>query len=225
MFKALLHNQLPAACSWENNENLLTSMVFGTIANLPSTVISRILDTVEYLEPHSKTEFREPVTFDFWPWWHGESEYACEPEVVISTADLLVLIEAKLRSPFGTAPDKRDQLDREWTLGRRQAARKAFCLITVTAHAAMPRDEILGQLSSVADLDLADVGWLNWRAIARQIRQVQQDPTMTPFRGWLTDLDSFLKRVGQAPFDGFADVVAAAQVLPLRQSLFKGKFF
>lgn len=90
---------------------------------------------------------------------------------------------------------------------------KWFHLVTVTSHAALPREAILAQLSDVADLNQSRIGWLNWRTVARFLSGLESDHSLLAFRGWFVDLAQVLQAVGQGPFVGYKDLSAAAEEL------------
>jgi hypothetical protein len=165
MLKAQLHGKLPTSI-WATNEDLLTSAVFGTLANLPANFALEVLASAEPLAGGQAPVLSGLLAWSFWPWWDDETSdgSACEPDVVVHDQDCLVLIEAKLWSPFGEDPNKRNQLDREYAQVRRRSERRglrSFRLVVVTSHVTCPRDEIIAQLSQNPDHDATLVSWLS----------------------------------------------------------------
>jgi hypothetical protein len=215
MLQAQLRDKLPIASDeWRRNEDMLTSAVFGTLKNLPDEIAAGLLATAQPLFGGVAPRLRPPLDWSFWPWWPNEDDPSngCEPDVAVSDAENLCVIEAKLDAPFGSALGKRDQLDREWVNGQREASKfpkpKLLWLVTVTAHLAAPRREIEAQLAG-AGLDLGElrIGWLSWDAIARYLGNLPAPSETT--RRWLDDLLDVLRRIGVGPFSGFDDLVEA----------------
>lgn len=204
------------------NEDLLTSAVFGTLANLDPRATIAVFKEATPLRRGLRLELKAGLRWEwcFWPWWgpSASGDDRCQPDVVIIDPNTcnLVVIEAKLRSPFGSALDNKDQLDREWRRGRELADSKhlANCwLITVTDHITMPRDEILKQLKAVPDCDLSRVASLSWTDIARILEGLAVDKSDPSLHEWIGDLQSLFKELGLGPFEGFSDIVAKAGAL------------
>jgi hypothetical protein len=217
MLKAQIHGKLPTSV-WATSEDLLTSAVFGTLSNLPDRYAIEILALAEPLAEGQPPAMSGPLKWTFWPWWNDElvDGSACEPDVVVNDKHCLTLIEAKLWSPFGTEPDRRDQLDREYAQAHHRSLRHgfpSFHLVVVTGHITCPRDEVISQLSRNPDFDPTLVSWLSWREIGRQLANWLQDPLRVSEHGWVRDLLDILKRVGASPYSGFDDLLSDARTL------------
>jgi len=218
MLKAQLRGKLPSGIVgsewWRTSEDLLTSNIFGTLANLPAEIACDVLGKAAFLEP-GRLELRPPLTWEFWPWWvePADPRNGAEPDVVIHSPDALVVIEAKLWAAFGSAPDKRDQLDREWHHATLRAVGKQVWLIVATPHAGRPIDEIRLQLRGNPSVEWSRVGWIGWSDIGRSLRRLAAEPRWATVVPWLNEMRSALASVGVADFDGFLGTASAARAL------------
>jgi hypothetical protein len=219
MLKAQLRHKL-ATEHWINNEDLLTSAVFGTLANLPNEFASDLFENhARPLEGSVLPRVEGKLTWEFWPWWVDEDAPldGCEPDVVAYDDHSVFVIEAKLGSGFGTHNDRRDQLDREWRHGIRKMheyKRRELWLITVTAHAAWPVDEVRGQLAAIEATDcLNHVAWMSWTTISRFLRRAAAGTSSV---GWASDVCELIDEIGLGPFAGFGEVGASARSIASR---------
>ncbi len=216
VLKAQIHGKLLRDL-WINNEDLLTSAVFGTLSNLDDDLACAILADALPITGGQRLTLTPPLTWQFWPWWAENSDLAngCEPDVVVSDARSLVVIEAKLFASFGAEEGKRDQLDREWRHGQRKLERLGVAelwLVPVTADPSLPWGDILAQLDGTgAELD--HVAWLNWTSISRRLRRLADDARFTRSRGWISDIRHLIASIGLAEFNGYGDLITAASEL------------
>ncbi len=146
MLLAQLHRKVPS--EFEGMEDVLTSNTFGLFRYLPTQLACELL--AEFADiplpqdpPNLKLWPRYPTP----PGFRGLIDTAkaevsikrgdTEPDVVITTEDWLILVEAKYRSPLD---DAYDQLGREFVIGYQlaQVENRHFKLLVVTAHAQQP---------------------------------------------------------------------------------------
>jgi hypothetical protein len=146
MLVAQLHHKVPLQV--EEMEDVLTSSVFALLRYLPRPLASALLARWTYvpLQPDM------PVV-DFWPRYPTPMGFGIfldgaraeprdrgetEPDVVIRTAEWLVLVEVKYRSHLDPAYD---QLGRELAIGHRLAKEEGrrLRLLVVTADVLRPR--------------------------------------------------------------------------------------
>lgn len=96
--RAELHGKLGSGVSGDFTmlEDLLTDCVFGTLAYLPSTVLS---DALSVLAPGAivKKADHDRAEFEFWP----DNGGGTEPDVVITVRRADIIVNAKYRSGFG----------------------------------------------------------------------------------------------------------------------------
>lgn len=205
MLMAQLRGKLPTEV-WLGSEDLLTSAVFGSLKNLPPSIVGDLLGAARPIVGSSPPAPCPPFCWLFWPYWE-----TCEPDVVIEDERNLYVIEAKLYSEFSEDAGTGTQLRREWVEGKKRSreAGKEFWLIAVTNHASLPQAEIRQQLAR-ASADLSRTCWLGWSDVGRIIRTRQTEE----YSGWCEDLLELLTRIGVAPFDGFGQVVAVASSVP-----------
>ena len=101
MFEALLHGKLSK--KQESMEDLLTSMVFGTLQCSSPHLLGSILrsaSTSDGTRPFARLPPIARATYRFWPAMLEEGCRFCEPDVLIDIEEgrLLPLVEAKFRS-------------------------------------------------------------------------------------------------------------------------------
>lgn len=205
MLMAQLRGKL-ATDVWLGSEDLLTSAVFGTLKNLPTSITAELLSRAHPLEGSTPLVLSGPLSWHFWPWWD-----VCEPDVVVEDEENLCIIEAKLYSEFGEDTTTGSQLRREWTDGFRRAQRvgKQLWLVALTNHASLPEEAIRRQLAR-AGSESSRVCWLSWFEIGRFLDGLGEELAS----GWREDLLELLSRMGLAPFDGFGEIISYSALIP-----------
>jgi hypothetical protein len=187
-------------------EDVLTSNVFGAL---------RYLEPKYGLEPVLRRLGLAPIRaarVDVW-----EAEDGCEPDVIIDLQHSVVLVEAKLRAPFGD-----DQLEREVVFAHRRAGGRPWRLLCVTTHHREPayRGTALakGVASSFADenaLGLSPceierrIAWMPWSEIATRLEESLETLAPPPHAVALIEdvLASLCSRgLMRPPFHGFGRV-------------------
>ena len=76
-------------------EDLLTDCIFGTLAYLPSTVLSDALSVLAPGAIANKADLDRPE-FEFWPDIGGRTE----PDLVITVSRAAIIVDAKYRCDF-----------------------------------------------------------------------------------------------------------------------------
>lgn len=214
MFEALLSGKLSR--EQRNMEDLLTSMVFGTLQHFPHTLVE-FLSKARSLDGNSPLAGKRSCSLGdvkFWPWLAETGCLPCEPDVLMDLVGpggelTSLLLEVKYRSgkssfddgsvPSETRPARvfvRDQLAREWqNLNQRTRGREAWVIYVTTSHA-LPRvdiEEAQAELLRKTKKPGAFL-WLSLRSLLPIIRS-SQDP-------WLTKLGATLARLDLVPFEG-----------------------
>jgi hypothetical protein len=163
-------------------EDLLTSVVFGSFDYVRAE--DGLLPFLRLAQDvHGGKPFKQELpdgtqaTLEFWPWITESGAKPCEPDILIELAvpgrqPLLVLVEAKFRSPKSSEADPEsecpnDQLARECdNLVRRVRPNQTPVLIYLTTDVDVPVGEIEDSIKEYVD----DYGksppamlWLSWR--------------------------------------------------------------
>jgi hypothetical protein len=163
------------------SEDFLTSSVFSTFKYLDDQYLEKFLNqAVNIKQKHLGIKIQKPI-YDFWPWHPATppSSKGAEPDVVIYSGEMAILIEAKNysgKSGTGTATTTEgelgdssrreiiDQLGREYIVGRNILMKSKysqdkqifsitdFVLIFLTRHNIFPYDEIEESLNSIAEM-------------------------------------------------------------------------
>ena len=175
----------------DQREDTLTDAVFSALRYLPREVLRAWLGEVlpERCIPGLTDDALDSATFEFWPTLPG----GCEPDVVITVGSLLIVIEAKYRSPFG-GDGERPQLVVEWKqalLRAKRARLEGPVVIAVTAHATVPKEiaDAVEQIEPDGELTAEEsVRWCNWQAIAKAIEENQSNE-------WAPGLDAVVEDV------------------------------
>ncbi|MFA9427114.1 hypothetical protein [Natronorubrum sp. A-ect3] len=164
------------------SEDDLTRIVFGLLDLLGPTVLSQVLEL-------SDDELSREVQVDF----HTRIDPRAErvPDVVISDADTMVMIEAKRGTDF----DPEQLQDEHEDL--RQFGNERKQLLLVTGHKARP--------SQLDSLDLEYVEWLSWRDIALRVSKCDRSTLSETKTQLITLLRTKLEEEGYMPFTGFSE--------------------
>lgn len=185
-------------------EDLLTADVFGAIKYLPrvpylTTLFQIILDRNPHAGDfdHYQADIATAPSgcrFDFWPSYRTAADlpgFVVEPDLVLTAPGMLMFVEAKLHSSFGS-----QQIERELLTGLDEARGREFFLLIVTPGTRPPRLRCDGNAHAVRDYlhKVAETGqlserrrqqirehagrvlWINWQAIvaALDAAQLQQ---------------------------------------------------
>jgi len=250
MIAALLHGKLSA--KQENMEDILTSIVFGVLKQLPPDRIllpwlsmarsedGRTLSPGEFLRPDVQADY------DFWPQWKENECGFCEPDLALQltlpqsgTQRWVIGIEAKYLSGKSSIADDQqlhpyDQLAREWdnlaSIARKKN-REPF-LIYLTADFRFPVDEIC---ASRKEFQRKRVGkqpfecyWLSWRHLSALLDRIHNEQVPS-YVELLKDLGDTLRKLELTFFSGFSrptsmSTLSWAFVAPAQdsESLFAG---
>ncbi len=238
----------------ETKEDLLTADVFGVLKYLPrapylQTVLKAIADRNPHCGGFGKSIQRfdgdlESCDFRFWPSYQtpeGLPGSTTEPDVEISSPDLLMFFEAKLHSGFG-----QHQVERELAVGLDQAREREFFLVLVTPSIFPPRIGFEGRRLSIQDYLRSVSGspgmskseakrikansyrvlWINWHAImsaldsayVKHCLSARKGPAETlRVRDMLGDLNELMGMRGLRPFGGLSHIMRTDT--PLRSGL------
>ena len=231
MLFAELHRKLSLdADDNERREDILTSTVFGTLIvgekwSLLRAWLAAARDrNGDRLELPAVSQAR----YCFWP-----RLAEAEPDLLLLFGDILVIVEAKYRSPKSshatsdqTKVDPADQLAREWrscdatsctgyAFELREtilsgAAKRVLVYLVSQPTSAKTRREIEASRAAIGnEAALYCLGWSDLAAILRQ----QRATSMGDWQGALAEL---LERRGFTAFAGFPSVnVASAELLEI----------
>ena len=150
MLLAQLRHKVPS--EFEGMEDVLTSSVFCTLKYFPDLIASDLMNRLGGFS--TLFPLRGPLKVQLWPRYSGSVDVTSvdiedsgegdtdtpggtEPDVRITAADWLILLEVKYRSQLDAAYD---QLAREFMAGYQHAKRdgRRFRLLVVTAHTMQP---------------------------------------------------------------------------------------
>ncbi len=228
----------------ETKEDLLTADVFGVLKYLPrvpylqsflQAIADRNPDCIEFGKS-IQTDGRaiEFCDFKFWPSYptpKGMPGSTTEPDVQISTPNLLMFFEAKLNSGFG-----QHQIERELTAGLDQAGKKEFFLVLVTPSILPPRMSFEGRRlrlrdylnSASATPEISEnvanrikanryrVLWITWHAIVAALNSAYINHRISAVEGsdetlrvgdMIGDLNELMEMRGLRPFRGFSGIL------------------
>jgi|SRR2546427_9120315 len=205
MFEALLHGKLSR--EQENMEDILTSMVFGTLQRSDPRllgVVLRAASTPDGTLPFVSLPPIAHATYRFWPAMREENCRFCEPDVLIDIdgGRLLLLVEAKFRSGKSSVADDAeklpscgavDQLAREWENLRAFASGREAWLLYITADVVMPRKDIEEAQNELRNQP-ARIAWISFRTLPGALRNASSP--------WIAGLVRALERVGLTAFEG-----------------------
>jgi len=194
------------------SEDLLSSLVFGTLAHAPD----QLLDWLRTSTPTLAT-LQQPLrlrTVEAWPWWaHDVGTAGCEPDVVIEldtdSGTLLLLVEAKLGAEK-SGQGERDQLMRQSAQGLREACRRRaeFAgVLYLTADSVRPQEDLDASRRELDRQGLAGshLGWLRWGG-AFEAARAAKDRAEPMLAACLDDLLAVLAHAGLARFCGWEPV-------------------
>ncbi|MCK6528667.1 hypothetical protein L6R50_14280 [Myxococcota bacterium] len=182
MLQAILKGKIPR--SVDGYEDLLTSVVFGALDQLPVAFgFQPFLDLAKSGTGGMDGDGGDlsdvahravDVDVEFWPWWHADGEpHGAEPDVTLTLKvpgqpPTLLVVECKRKSPKSGRGD-RDQLARQVRNGRRIAGttRMFLGLLYVTEDLSIPEGDLAeshAELRREPVLD-APMWWISWRDV------------------------------------------------------------
>ena len=198
-------------------EDMLTSAVFGALRLLPPE--RGILPFLSFAKPWSDAQNQleqlkdltdlapSEVEYTFWPRFDVKLCHSCEPDLLIKIkpANLLILVEAKLRSPKSSeandGPWPYDQLAREWDNLLEKTGSCQPILIYLTADLKLPKQSIKDSIVEFQrkrpSKPVPDIYWLSWQ----QLNRLENDE-----HELLQMLKNILQRLDLNPFTGFEHI-------------------
>jgi hypothetical protein len=193
-------------------EDTLTDAVFSGLCYLPRQVLAGWLRSVlperDRLRIDDATA--EAASFAFWPRLPG----GAEPDVVIRVGSLLVIVEAKFESGFGTGWGSH-QLAVEWKQGRRLAELEALqgpVVVAITADLVEPPGVGTARNELLADSDLEAAArhaedaivWCPWQSVAQSAERADQTSWHAGTAAIVDDLFELMNRRGvRFVYEGF----------------------
>jgi len=198
-------------------EDLLTSMVFGTLRHLDIEYLRRFLQGV--FAPDGRRPLQGLPTFDcatytFWPNLHAAGCRSCEPDIQIDVVHengerLVILVEAKYwsgkssfaeDSPEGvTDRPANDQLAKQWENLTSLHGASAW-VVYVTPDIVMPRDDI-EQAQKELEAKAAPRGNIAWASFRSLVGVLSSRGSLA--KGSLAhNLLLALRRLDLVPFEG-----------------------
>lgn len=239
MLLAQLHRKVPS--EFEGMEDVLTSSVFGLFKYLPRELAKSFL-----AEWAAVPSLEGPLLVELWPRYTTPAGFRrpgvlpeenedpatrgdTEPDVVITSKEWVILVEAKYRSPLD---QYFDQLGREFAIGhqRAQEMERRFRMLVVTGHALQPRPAGINlatglksalraasaELGATSADMIADVGdsvrWTNWQRLYGILSGACRGRTIPDgTRSLLEDLCDLLDLRGLKPYDAHPIVTALAR--------------
>ncbi|WP_043433410.1 hypothetical protein [Cystobacter fuscus] len=219
MFRALVHGKLSREQA--NMEDLVTSLVFGTLEHCEPSWIAGFLRRAQLSNGTRPLHtLAEPVkvVWEFWPWIHEDGCIGCEPDVSLQLQlpegrHVDLFLEIKFLSGKSSRDDlltptseqerlpARDQLAREWqNLRKRTQQTQAddAWLLYVTPDIVMPTRDLAEAQQELLRKDKISghIAWLSLRELHPLLRGARS--------GWLTSLRTALERLELLPFQGIS---------------------
>lgn len=223
MFRALLHGKLSRR--QENMEDLVTSMVFGTLEHCDPRLAIAFLRQARRRDgtrPLAELPDQASISWKFWPPMANPCGEFCEPDVLLDvwrdpTHRVAVLLEVKYRwtkssfaefkdpVPGGEPLPVKDQLAREWVQLEALPAEERWVLY-VTADSVMPEKDLEESAAELASKHRPEgsFAWLSLRALLPLLRGHEE--------GWLRHLADALRRLDLDPFEGISAPVRHPRV-------------
>ena len=214
MIEAALRGKL----SCLNAEDALTSVVFGSLRYLDSSVLWEWLQHATNVqgEKLGGPSFAA-AKIVFWPGYADTFRKVgtVEPDVVIDDGVQSVVIEAKLwsgKSPSLTETTEgnyapADQLAREWHAAfhapKERGLRSPRALIYLTKHLSLPREELQASLNALKERGIpnAPLFWLSWNALELPLSRVLEE--LSPARIIASDVLEYLRAAELLRFGGW----------------------
>jgi len=223
MIEALIKGKLSLS------EDILTSVVFGFLRNLPDILID-FLKTAKNLSGTSLPITILPageIHYEFWPFYqapdfHGKG---AQPDVVIKAGDeWVIVLEVKYisgKSGAGISEDEEtqdiklhDQLAREYFAALEKKIGNNFFILYVTSHSEPPEDEIKETIRAVEKIEVAhktiiesSLYWTKWQALHRIAEDfIKKSPVSDISRNLAKEFLKFLSWAGFIEFQGFRKV-------------------
>jgi hypothetical protein len=213
MIIADIKGKLPELQNWED---YLTSCVFSSLNYLGDDCLEGFLRTARSSDSRYLNVPIRNAIYDFWP-----CEGNTEPDVVISTKEAVIIIEAKFysgKSGVGVETEEeaeiqkeqkelrkqfRDQLAREYLFGKNK--KNQFYVIFVTADSIFPTEDIEQTLKAIESMQGEKeaqnarkyIFWTKWHCISPIMEEVIKKDNNKTYRSLIAkDLLEFLNRRG-----------------------------
>ncbi len=195
----------------KTSEDLLTSIVFGTLAWMPPKLgMGAVLGQLEPTPPWLQDIVR--IDIELWPWWdHDAEQKGAEPDVVLTlhrelAQPLLLVVEAKRKSSLGPS-----QLLRQAASGNAVATQRGaqfVGLVYLTEHMGLPSELAMAAAEVHARYPELPVWWASWRDIWPLLEKaaVELEPVSPMVAAAAQDAAGCLKRWGLLRFQGWSDV-------------------
>lgn len=191
MYLAELHGKISSRIS--EREDILTSNVFSFFNYCQREYfLKSFLELIDIYDVSDK-ELTE-AEFYFWP----KYDDGTEPDLVLIVGKYYLLIEAKYGSSFSIDANGKNQLEREFISGKKDADTKLkqFMLIAITADYVYPSDKIPQNLKH-------KIKWINWHRIALLLETKLNNLRLTKeTRNFVNDLYQLLIKKGLRFFGG-----------------------
>ncbi len=218
----------------EVSEDFLTSSVFSVLRLLGADALGRFLGkAVNFSDEHRLSLNPEEEAYLFWPWVSTEPKFGhgAEPDLLIFSGDLVVVVEAKNYAEksgvgFSSFDGDRvlvDQLAREYFVGSEELITRSwdvegrvfspreFLLVYLTRDLVMPTTELETSVRCVREVcpDEAEgakrrLYWLRWKDVTSVLEDARDRLKATDSRRQLVqELMCFLDRRGLVGFGGY----------------------
>lgn len=219
----MIHAALKGKPEYLGAEDALTSVVFGLLRYLPSSILARWLQSAVPWNAAARRGFPRitaPTDLEFWPRWDDVLAGAgqVEPDAVLTFDSGLIIVEAKLGSRKGGAGAaangdwSADQLARQWVAGRHHCERKSraehpAAQVYLTADLRPPADELNEsvQVLAKAGESEAPLFWLSWSGLQLAMSVEPLDGTTANI---CEDLLAYMREAGVLRFDGWSFAAA-----------------
>jgi hypothetical protein len=207
MLQAELHNKDSTQSLMKDMEDVLTSNVFGVLKNIDPYFLKHILQKRIGVDLTD-----EELIMEFWPSYKNLSgRLASEPDCIIRSQHVLIVIEAKYNSTFGqdsfSLDGEYDQLKREYRLLEEMFRHyPSRYLVTVTADYICPEKSIVQQFRGEEFRDTIpdNLKWLSWYQIYTDLEEaVKQYRTCQYSKQWIHELLRLLRKKNLKGFTGF----------------------
>lgn len=217
------------------SEDFLTSSVFSTLNYLNPKWLEKFLSqSININKNKLSVNINYPI-YEFWPWISNEKKFGgvAEPDLVIYSEDLAIIIEAKNysgKSGEGIIINEdsedyiADQLGREYFVGlkkllgnniryqnKKNIRIDKIIVIYLTRHNLFPVKDIKRSLESIKEIDkieyinaVNNIYWLNWNEIIPILEDIINTSNECDSENKISnDLLNFLDRRDIGLFQGF----------------------
>ncbi|MBT6231102.1 MAG: hypothetical protein HOI47_31070 [Candidatus Scalindua sp.] len=229
MLRADLENKLTQ--SELTSEDFLTSSVFSVFRFVNCRWLNKYINQAVNINGESLDVNLDNPSYGFWPWYSTEKYgKGAEPDVVISSGDTALIIEAKNYSgksgigvitendPSNTEGVRKviiDQLGREYFVGQKRllnsAGVKHFYVIYLTRHDSFPKDDIEESIESIKETEPKEyensknlIYWLNWQKVIPVFEELIESSNKSSMEYKISsELIEFLDKRNLRSFSGF----------------------